>query len=132
METYELAEVAVAEPGASFMGLLFSLLPLLILGLLVVAIVVLVVMASKSGSKKQQAAQNASAAPGQPQALQGKAKVITKRVHGGTMYYVGLELTDGSRLELNVTGAQYGVIVEGDEGVATWQGSSLVSFQREV
>ena len=128
--------VAMSTTGAaiSVLGSLFPII-LLILGLLVGGGIVLVI--ANSGKKKQQAAPVQQPQP-QPQqqpqltALQGEVKVVTKRVHCGVSYFVGVELTDGSRIELSVTGEQYGLIVEGDQGIAIWQGKQLLKFDRAV
>lgn len=132
--SWEAAEAVTAEmsPAGTIIMLLGQLLPLLILMAVALAVVIIVVVASRSGSKARQGAQNPQPVQPQQQALRGEAKVITKRVHGGTSYFVGFELTDGSRMELSVTGEQYGLIVEGDKGAATWQGSRLLRFERGV
>ena len=61
---------------------------------------------------------------------QQNAMVITKRSPSGTEYFVGVELEGGERMELWVSGSQYGLLLEGDQGLLTWQGRRLVSFER--
>lgn len=125
------AATMAMSPAGTLVALLLQLAPLLILMVVVLAVVIIVVV-SKSSSRKQQTAQNPQPVQPQQQALRGEAKVITKRIHGGVSYFVGFELTDGSRVELSVTGEQYGLIVEGDKGAATWQGNRLLKFERGV
>jgi hypothetical protein len=76
-----------------------------------------------------------------------EAKVVTKRtdvrrrhhntgvnnsVHhtSSTYYYVTFETEHGERLELPVSGRMYGMLVEGDEGKLTYQGSWFKDFKR--
>ena len=75
------------------------------------------------------------------------AKVITKRTnvsthhqhHGNnqgmhtsssTSYYVTFEVKSGDRIELRVSGQEFGLLVEGDYGELTFQGSRYKSFER--
>ncbi len=69
-----------------------------------------------------------------------EAEVVTKRtsVHGGgehshasTSHYVTFQVDSGDRMELPVTGPEYGMLVEGDRGRLTFQGTRYLGFQRE-
>ncbi len=56
-------------------------------------------------------------------------------MHGGhttssTVYYVTFQVESGDRLELRVDGSEYGLLVEGDRGKLTFQGSRYQGFQR--
>lgn len=75
-------------------------------------------------------------------------KVISKRVnvvshaghtdangyhhHGSssTSYYITFQFESGDRLEFEVNGKDYGVIVENDYGVLKFQGSRFLGFSR--
>ena len=67
------------------------------------------------------------------------ARVVAKRadtsgIHGGavsTVYYVTYELRDGERVEYRVTGKEFGMLVEGDRGTLTHQGTRYEGFERE-
>lgn len=68
-----------------------------------------------------------------------RSTAVTKRseVWGGTgdsgastSYYVTFELEDGSRVELQVQSRVFGLIVEGDLGELSYQGSRFMDFQR--
>ena len=54
------------------------------------------------------------------------------RVHhsGSTYYYVTFQVESGDRMELSVYGEQYGLLVEGDRGNLTFQGTLFHSFDR--
>lgn len=73
-----------------------------------------------------------------------EAKVVSKRTNyrrssghhgtgmGHTTYYVTFEVQSGDRMELNVTGQEYGLLVEGDFGELTFQGTRYLGFQRKA
>lgn len=71
------------------------------------------------------------------------AKVVSKRTNyhrssgssthmGHTTYYVAFEVSSGDRMELSVQGSEYGLLVEGDFGELTFQGTRYLGFQRKV
>ena len=47
-----------------------------------------------------------------------------------TTYFATFEFSSGDRKEFSVTAAEYGLLVEGDEGDLTFQGTRYKSFQR--
>lgn len=75
-----------------------------------------------------------------------EAKVVTKRYNvsshhhnsadnnmhhsSSTFYYVTFELTNGERLEFPVPSYEFGMLVEGDSGTLSFQGTRFVSFVR--
>lgn len=74
-----------------------------------------------------------------------EARVLTKRTqvghhrnssngtsHSYTRYYVTFEVTSGDRMELQVPGAESGLLVEGDFGDLTFQGTRFLSFDRRI
>ena len=72
-------------------------------------------------------------------------KVVAKRTnisrhhHGtqhhhtsaSTSYFVTFEVESGDRMELQMPGSKYGLIVEGDEGMLTFQGTRFLKFERQ-
>ena len=75
------------------------------------------------------------------------ATVVTKRTnvsrhhhHGGaghvghtstsTTYYATFQFASGDRMELQVDGYEYGMLVEGDHGDLTFQGTRYLGFAR--
>lgn len=74
------------------------------------------------------------------------ATVVTKRTnvtrhhHGGanghhhhhtsTTYYVTFQVESGDRMEFHVSGAEYGMLAEGDNGRLTFQGTRYHGFER--
>ncbi len=47
-----------------------------------------------------------------------------------TIYYVTFEVESGDRMELKMTGEQFGLIAEGDKGRLTFQGTRYLDFDR--
>ena len=47
-----------------------------------------------------------------------------------TSYYVTFQVASGDRMELPVTGSEYGMLAEGDIGKLTFQGTRYLSFER--
>lgn len=50
--------------------------------------------------------------------------------HAYTNYFVTFEVESGDRMELEVTGEQSGLMIEGDEGLLTFQGTRFLGFER--
>ena len=76
------------------------------------------------------------------------ATVIAKRTnvshhhhnHGGNMhhhsststsYYVTFQVESGDRMELHMSGQEFGMLVEGDRGQLTFQGTRYLGFDRQ-
>ena len=68
-----------------------------------------------------------------------EAAVVAKRtsVSGGgqhgmasTTYYVTFQVESGDRMELRVSGGEYGMLAEGDTGRLSFQGSRYLGFER--
>ncbi len=47
-----------------------------------------------------------------------------------TLYYVTFQVESGDRFELQVEGSDYGMMVEGDRGKLTFQGTRFLGFVR--
>ena len=47
-----------------------------------------------------------------------------------TTYYVTFQVESGDRMELHVAGHEYGLLVEGDHGKLTFQGTRYLGFER--
>ena len=74
-----------------------------------------------------------------------QAKVINKRTQMGrrhhhhdnhthsynyTNYFVTFEVDSGDRMELEVSGEESGLMIEGDTGMLTFQGTRFLGFER--
>ena len=47
-----------------------------------------------------------------------------------TSYYATFQVESGDRMELGVSGTEYGMLAEGDMGRLTFQGTRYLSFER--
>lgn len=47
-----------------------------------------------------------------------------------TTYYVTFQVESGDRMELQVPGSGYGLLIEGDRGNLTFQGTRYLEFER--
>ena len=47
-----------------------------------------------------------------------------------TTYYVTFQVESGDRMELTVSGSDYGMLVEGDIGKLSFQGTRYLGFER--
>ena len=61
--------------------------------------------------------------------------------HGGTgmhhtthstTYYVTFQVESGDRMELHVAGHEFGMLIEGDRGMLTFQGTRYLGFERKL
>lgn len=51
--------------------------------------------------------------------------------HSSTSYYVTFQVASGDRMELHMTGQQYGMLIEGDRGDLSFQGTRYLGFVRK-
>ena len=47
-----------------------------------------------------------------------------------TSYYVTFQVESGDRMELHLAGHEFGLLVEGDQGKLTFQGTRYLGFER--
>ena len=50
--------------------------------------------------------------------------------HTSTTYYATFQVESGDRMEFSVSGAEYGMLAEGDQGSLTFQGTRYLGFER--
>ncbi len=122
------------DTSFSIMTFLFPIFFLLVFGMIASVIII-----SITRTVKQNRINNNSPV------LTVGAKVVSKRssVHDhhnvsndmnhssySTTYYVTFEVQSGDRMELNVADREFGMLVEGDFGSLTFQGTRYLSFER--
>ena len=49
-----------------------------------------------------------------------------------TSYYVTFQVASGDRMELHMAGHEFGMLVEGDRGNLTFQGTRYLGFERRI
>jgi len=75
-----------------------------------------------------------------PATVVAKRTNVSRHHHGGanghhhhhtsTSYYVTFQVESGDRMELHVAGTEYGMLIEGDSGDLTFQGTRYLGFER--
>lgn len=75
-----------------------------------------------------------------PATVVSKRGDVSRHHHGGangvghtttsTTYYVTFQVESGDRMELHVSGSEYGMLAEGDAGHLTFQGTRYLGFER--
>ncbi len=120
--------------GMGGFDLMFSIFPFLFITVFVIVIGTFVVMAVRGVGTWSK--NNAS-----PR-LTVSAQVVTKRTqvshhhhqesmsHTSTSYYATFQVESGDRMEFSVSGAEYGMLAEGDQGSLTFQGTRYLGFER--
>ena len=112
--------------GFGMFGVMFTLMFILVFGIFVVTIVRGIGQWNKNNNSPR---------------LTVPATVVSKRTnvshhhhdhhtHHSTSYYVTFQVDSGDRMELHMSGQEYGMLVEGDNGYLTFQGTRYLSFER--
>ena len=70
-----------------------------------------------------------------PAVVVAKRTNVSHHRHDGhasrsTSYYVTFQVDSGDRMELRLAGHEYGLIVEGDRGNVSFQGTRFLGFER--
>ena len=76
-----------------------------------------------------------------PAVIVAKRTNVTRHHHSGAgghhhhhtspSYYVTFQFGGGDRMELLVSGSEYGMLVEGDQGDLSFQGTRYLGFERK-
>ena len=67
------------------------------------------------------------------------ATIVDKRTHisrtrnsHASFYYVTFEVESGDRMELSVGGSDFGMLIDGDRGRLSFQGTRYLGFERDI
>ena len=52
--------------------------------------------------------------------------------HTSTTYYVTFQVESGDRMEFHISGQEYGLLIEGDKGKLSFQGTRYLGFERGI
>ena len=52
--------------------------------------------------------------------------------HTSTTYYVTFQVESGDRMEFHISGQEYGLLIEGDHGNLSFQGTRYLGFERSI
>ena len=125
----------VMGPGFGFGFGMFQIMFFIVFGLALCTVIMTLVKGFTEWSKNNHSPR-----------LTVPATVVTKRTdvtrrrrsgtnghhhhHTSTSYYVTFEVESGDRMELHMTGSEYGMLVEGDRGNLSFQGTRYLGFER--
>lgn len=107
--------------GFDMFGIMFSIVFLLVIGTFIMMVVRGIGQWNKNNNSPR---------------LTVEAVVVAKRTnvthhhHTSTSYYVTFQVQSGDRMELHVSGQEYGMLVEGDQGLLSFQGTRYLGFER--
>ena len=111
----------------AFFSILFPLVFLVVLGMILFTIV---------GNLRRWSKNNASPRLAVPATVAAKRMNVSRHhtdkamAHTFTTYYVTFQVESGDRMELEVDGSGYGMLVEGDTGRLSFQGTRYLGFER--
>ena len=77
-----------------------------------------------------------------PATIIAKRTNVSRHRHGGanshhhhhtsTTYYVTFQVESGGRMEFHISGQEYGLLIEGDHGNLSFQGTRYLGFERSI
>ncbi len=123
--------------------LMFSIVPVFIF--IIFAIVIVGIITTAVRGVSQWSRNNASPRLTVEAAVVGKRIDVTHHQHANagdqtgahgyhttssTSYYVTFQVESGDRMEFSVSGAEYGMLIEGDRGRLSFQGTRYLGFER--
>ena len=119
------------DMGFGLFGIMFSLIFILVIGMFIVTAVKGISQWSKNNNSPRLTVQATVVA---------KRTNVSRHHHGGannhhhhhtsTSYYVTFQVESGDRMELHMSGQEFGMLVEGDRGQLTFQGTRYLGFER--
>ena len=117
--------------GFDMFGIMFTLVFILVIGTFIVTAVRGISQWNKNNNSPRLTV---------PALVVAKRTNVTRHHHGGanghhhhhtsTTYYVTFQVESGDRMELHVAGNEYGMLVEGDQGNLSFQGTRYLGFER--
>ena len=117
--------------GFDMFGIMFTLVFVLVIGTFIVTAVRGISQWNKNNNSPRLTV---------PALVVAKRTNVTRHHHGGanghhhhhtsTTYYVTFQVESGDRMELHMTGNEYGMLVEGDQGNLSFQGIRYLGFER--
>ena len=118
--------------GVDMFGIMFTIVFVLVIGTFIVTAIKGIGQWNKNNNSPRLTV---------PATVVSKRTNVTRHHHGGanghhhhhtsTTYYVTFQVESGDRMELHVAGHEYGMLVEGDHGHLTFQGTRYLGFERQ-
>jgi len=117
--------------GFSMMGIIVPLMFMLVFAVFIVAAVKGLAQWNQNNNSPRLTV---------PATIVAKRTNVSRHRHGGagdhhhyhtsTSYYVTFEVESGDRMEFHVAGEEYGLLLEGDKGRLSFQGTRYQGFER--
>ncbi len=117
--------------GFTIFGIMFAIVFVLVIGIFVFAVVRGISQWNKNNHSPRLTV---------PATVMAKRTNVSRHCHGGanghhhhhtsTTYYVTFQVESGDRMELHVAGSEFGMLIEGDRGKLTFQGTRYLGFER--
>lgn len=117
--------------GFGLFGIMFTIVFLLVTGTFVVILVKGIGEWNKNNHSPRLTV---------PATIIAKRTNVTRHRHGGvneihhhhtsTSYYVTFQVESGDRMEFLISGQEYGLLIEGDRGNLSFQGTRYLGFDR--
>ena len=114
--------------GFQIVNVMSTLIFLLVFGMVIVSLV-----RSISGWRKNEQSPRLTVEASVVAKRTARRRTMSNKRYSGrdyTNYYATFQFPSGDRLELELQGHEYGLIVEGDRGKLTFQGTRYLGFER--
>ena len=118
--------------GFDMFSIMFTIVFVLVIGIFIVTIIKGISQWNKNNNSPRLTV---------PATVVAKRTNVSRHHHGGadhhhhtttsTTYYVTFQVESGDRMELHVAGHEYGLLIEGDKGKLSFQGTRYLGFERQ-
>ena len=118
--------------GFDMFSIMFSIVFIIVLGIFVVTVIKGIGQWNKNNNSPRLTV---------PATVVAKRTNVSHHNHAGTnghhhhststTYYVTFQVESGDRMELHLSGHEFGMLVEGDKGKLSFQGTRYLGFERQ-
>ena len=118
--------------GFDMFSIMFSIVFIIVIGMFVVTAIKGIVQWNKNNNSPRLTV---------PATVVAKRTNVSHHNHAGTnghhhhststTYYVTFQVESGDRMELHLSGHEFGMLVEGDKGKLSFQGTRYLGFERQ-
>ena len=118
--------------GFDMFSIMFSIVFIIVIGMFVVTAIIGIGQWNKNNNSPRLTV---------PATVVAKRTNVSHHNHAGTnghhhhststTYYVTFQVESGDRMELHLSGHEFGMLVEGDKGKLSFQGTRYLGFERQ-